>query len=44
MTSSRIEEKEIRRQLLLDTALRFFDSKGFAATTVDDIVSAPRRR
>jgi AcrR family transcriptional regulator len=40
MTSSRIEEKEIRRQLLLDTALRFFDSKGFAATTVDDIVSA----
>jgi AcrR family transcriptional regulator len=40
MTSSRIADKEIRRQLLLDTALRFFDSKGFAATTVDDIVSA----
>jgi AcrR family transcriptional regulator len=40
MASSRTEDKEVRRQLLLDTALRFFDSKGFAATTVDDIVSA----
>jgi AcrR family transcriptional regulator len=40
MASARIAQKEIRRQLLLDTALRFFDTKGFAATTVDDIVSA----
>jgi AcrR family transcriptional regulator len=36
----RARQKEMTRKLLLKTALELFESKGYAATTVDDIASA----
>jgi AcrR family transcriptional regulator len=36
----RAAQKEMTRRLLLSTALELFESKGYAATTVDDIAAA----
>ncbi len=40
MANLRAEQKEQTRQRLLDTALDLFESKGYAATTIDDIAAA----
>lgn len=40
MAKLRQLQKEATRQLLLVTALEAFDSKGYAATTIDDIATA----
>lgn len=40
MAGLRAAQKEMTRRLLLSTALELFESKGYAATTVDDIASA----
>jgi AcrR family transcriptional regulator len=40
MATLRAAQKEMTRKLLLDTGLDLFVSKGYAATTVDDIASA----
>lgn len=40
MANLRAAQKEMTRRLLLSTALELFDSKGYAATTVEDIASA----
>jgi AcrR family transcriptional regulator len=40
MANLRVEQKEQTRQRLLDTALDLFESKGYAATTIDDIAAA----
>jgi AcrR family transcriptional regulator len=40
MANLRIAQKELTRQRLLDTALELFESKGYAATTIDDIAAA----
>lgn len=40
MANLRTKQKEMTRQLLLKTSLELFESKGYAATTVDDIASA----
>lgn len=38
--SLRAAQKEMTRRLLLTTALELFESKGYAATTIDDIANA----
>jgi AcrR family transcriptional regulator len=38
--SLRVAQKEMTRRLLLTTALDVFESKGYTATTVDDIANA----
>ena len=40
MAGLRAAQKEMTRRLLLSTALELFESKGFAATTVDEIAAA----
>lgn len=40
MANLRAVQKEMTRRLLLKTALELFESKGYAATTVDDIATA----
>lgn len=40
MANLRVAQKEQTRQRLLETALDLFESKGYAATTVDDIAAA----
>ncbi len=40
MVGLRAAQKEMTRRLLLSTALELFESKGYAATTVDDIAAA----
>ncbi|MGI5274292.1 TetR/AcrR family transcriptional regulator [Nonomuraea sp. CA-218870] len=40
MATLRAAQKEMTRKLLLDAGLDLFGSKGYAATTVDDIASA----
>lgn len=40
MANLRTKQKEMTRQLLLRTSLELFESKGYAATTVDDIATA----
>jgi AcrR family transcriptional regulator len=40
MAGLRAAQKEMTRRLLLSTALELFESKGYAATTVDDIAAA----
>ena len=40
MAGLRAAQKEMTRLLLLSTALELFESKGYAATTVDDIAAA----
>ena len=40
MANLRVLQKEQTRQRLLDTALELFESKGYSATTVDDIAVA----
>ena len=40
MANLRVEQKEQTRQRLLDTALDLFETKGYAATTIDDIAAA----
>lgn len=40
MANLRVAQKEQTRQRLLDTALELFESKGYAATTIDDIAAA----
>jgi AcrR family transcriptional regulator len=40
MAGLRETQKEMTRRLLLTTALQLFESKGYAATTVDDIAAA----
>ncbi|MER5185523.1 TetR family transcriptional regulator [Streptomyces sp. NPDC002896] len=40
MANLRAAQKEMTRRLLPSTALELFESKGYAATTVDDIASA----
>ncbi len=40
MSVLRAAQKQLTRQLLLDAGLDFFESKGYAFTTVDDIASA----
>jgi AcrR family transcriptional regulator len=40
MANLRLAQKEQTRQRLLDTALDLFESKGYAATTIDDIAAA----
>jgi AcrR family transcriptional regulator len=40
MANLRAVQKEQTRQRLLDTALELFESKGYAATTIDDIAAA----
>lgn len=40
MAGLRAAQKEMTRKLLLSTALELFRTKGYAATTVDDIASA----
>lgn len=39
MANLRVEQKEQTRQRLLETALALFESKGYAATTIDDIAA-----
>ncbi|MGC5075486.1 TetR/AcrR family transcriptional regulator [Agrococcus sp. DT81.2] len=39
MANLRVEQKEQTRRRLLDTALALFESKGYAATTIDDIAA-----
>lgn len=40
MANLRLAQKEQTRQRLLDTALELFETKGYAATTIDDIAAA----
>lgn len=40
MANLRVVQKEQTRQRLLDTALGLFQSKGYSATTIDDIATA----
>jgi AcrR family transcriptional regulator len=40
MANLREAQKEMTRQLLLTTSLKCFENKGYAATTIDDIVRA----
>lgn len=40
MANLRVLQKEQTRQRLLDTALELFESKGYSATTIDDIAVA----
>jgi AcrR family transcriptional regulator len=40
MVNLREAQKEMTRQLLLSTSLTCFEKKGYAATTIDDIVKA----
>lgn len=40
MVSLRQAQKQMTRRLLLDAGLELFNSKGYAATTVDDIATA----
>ncbi|MFD0474935.1 TetR family transcriptional regulator [Nonomuraea thailandensis] len=40
MARLREAQKEMTRKLLLDSGVELFVSKGYAATTVDDIASA----
>lgn len=40
MANLRVAQKELTRQRLLDTALDLFETKGYAATTIDDIAAA----
>jgi AcrR family transcriptional regulator len=40
MATLREAQKQQTRQLLLDKGLELFDSKGYAATTIDDIANA----
>lgn len=40
MANLRVAQKQQTRQRLLDTALELFESKGYAATTIDDIAAA----
>jgi AcrR family transcriptional regulator len=40
MANLRVAQKEQTRQRLLETALELFQSKGYAATTIDDIATA----
>ncbi|KQV06675.1 TetR/AcrR family transcriptional regulator [Leifsonia sp. Root112D2] len=40
MANLRVVQKEQTRQRLLETALELFQSKGYAATTIDDIATA----
>jgi AcrR family transcriptional regulator len=39
MATLREVQKQQTRQLLLDTGLELFESKGYAATTIDDIAA-----
>jgi AcrR family transcriptional regulator len=40
VTGLRAAQKEMTRKLLLSTALELFETKGYAATTIDDIATA----
>lgn len=40
MVSLREAQKQMTRRLLLDAGLELFTTKGYAATTVDDIATA----
>ncbi len=40
MANLRAAQKQLTRRLLLDSGLELFKSKGYAATTVDDIAKA----
>src|SRR3954454_3493303 len=40
MAGLRAPQKEMTRRLLLSTALELFESKGYAATTIDELLAA----